>query len=469
MGSFSKGFGHQLGKLSANAVGNKIAEATGLDQSSHVTHHSARDRYNQQRAENERRKLDFLQSDAILKNADMVREILFSDDLRELEHQVSNLHIQMKSERWYNVLGDDKRMNIFTDTLFAKWKVGVNKLEKMDPLNENIVSYKFYSYFCSWVKVFEKYFVILAMLIPISIAWILCIWEDLDNTHKIYVYLGVALYVVLRVYLTWRRQISTLMKKSERETSSTTACYNQPATDSPVDAAEVVVNEIDGNVKPAFNPLCHDGHVTLFEKYGSASPILQRGFRVCENKVQKDILIVGFNPSFVEDGNEGFEYSLPEANGTYWSSVNKMIQSPSLSLRHRAAYLDLFSFRETNQEVGEKDVVLNTQMFGYVVEQVSLIQNVIEDVIKPKVIVVKNKGAWTYFGINPQFTWMGYQYQYIEDLPCGKVYRITGFQASSERINGDRAISNIVGSHVIFTTHTDTERYPTPTDLNKFL
>ena len=187
------------------------------------------------------------------------------------------------------------------------------------------------------------------------------------------------------------------------------------------------------------------------------------------NRVQKDILIVGFNPSFVEDDNSSFEYPLPEPIGNYWRAVNSMIHSDSLSLRHRATYLDLFSFRESNQAVGEKEIVYNTQLFGYVVEQVSLIQNVIEDVIKPKLIIVKNKGAWVYFGLNPQFVWMGYQYQFVEEIACGKVYKITGFQASSDRVNNNRPTSNIVGSYVIFTEHTNVANYPKPEDLQKYL
>ena len=265
--------------------------------------------------------------------------------------------------------------------------------------------------------------------------------------------------------MTWWRQIHALIN-GRKKTASMSDVEMQCTVQSEPVTQEAVEEEKSA---PAMNTLSFDGHKALLEKYASSSPILERGFRVCTNRVQKVILIVGFNPSFVEDDNPSFEYPFPQAKGNYWSAVNSMIHSDSFSLRHRSAYLDLFSFRESSQEVGEKEIVYNTQLFNYVVEQVSLIQNVIEDVIKPKLIIVKNKGAWVYFGLNPQFVWMGYQYQFVEDIACGKVYKITGFQASSERINSKRPVSNLVGTYVIFTEHTHVANYPKPTDLQKYI
>lgn len=217
MGNFSKGFGHQLGKMAANAVGNKIANALGLDQSTHVTHRrqsSAREQYLQQKAEQEERRLNFAQHDTILKNADMVREIVFSDDQCELENQVANLHIQMKSEKWHNALGDDKRMNIFTDTLFAKFNQGVRKLEKMDPLNSSVIEYKCYSYFCSWIKFFQKWIILLCcVFIFIGVLYNKAIeyYQSLNTQGTVIFWLCVALYVILRIYMSWRRQIHALI------------------------------------------------------------------------------------------------------------------------------------------------------------------------------------------------------------------------------------------------------------------
>ena len=483
MGSFSKGFGHQLGKMAANVVGNTIANATGLDQSTYVTHrrqNSAREQYLKQKADQEKRRLNFAQHDAILKNAAMVREIEFSDDQRELENQVANLHIQMKSERWHNSLGNDKRMNIFTDTLFAKFNQGVKKLEKMDPLNSSVIEFKFYSYFCSWIKLVQKWIIFLCFGFVFIDA--LCVgafvyYLSLNTQGKVIFWLCVALYVILRIYMNWWCQIHALIngRKNPRLVPNTVSPL-QPVLETESMANDNSQNTTTVEAVPqkvqeasAMNLLCYTGHKALLEKYSSASPILERGFRVCINRVQKDILIVGFNPSFVEDDNPSFEYPFPEPISNYWRAVNSMIHSDSLSLRHQASYIDLFSFRETNQTVGEKEIVYNTQLFGYVVEQVSLIQNVIEDVIKPKLIVIKNKGAWVYFGINSQFVWMGYQYMFVEKIACGKVYKITGFQASSDRINNNRSTSNIVGSYVIFTEHTNVANYPKPEDLQKYL
>ena len=217
MGNFSKGFGHQLGKMAANAVGNKIADATGLDQSTHVTHRrqsSAREQYLQQKAAQEERRLIWAHYDALLKKAETVRELVFSDNQRTLENQVANLHIQMKSEKWYSALGDDKRMNIFTDTLFAKFNQGVRKLEKMDPLNSSVIEYKCYSYFCSWIKFFQKWIILLCcVFIFIGVLYNKAIeyYQSLNTQGTVIFWLCVALYVILRIYMSWRRQIHALI------------------------------------------------------------------------------------------------------------------------------------------------------------------------------------------------------------------------------------------------------------------
>ena len=111
----------------------------------------------------------------------------------------------------------------------------------------------------------------------------------------------------------------------------------------------------------------------------------------------------------------------------------------------------------------------------FIVDQINLTQHIIEDVIKPKVIIVKNKESAAYWGKleNDGIIWMGYKFEYMKTLVCGELFKITGLIESSERIAPEIKISNIENTLVLFTQHinqyTAKEKRPTPEILKTLL
>lgn len=193
-----------------------------------------------------------------------------------------------------------------------------------------------------------------------------------------------------------------------------------------------------------------------------------RGFAACYAEKQKDILIIGFNPhaGITESNNI---YLFPFSLYGYWGYVTKMIVSSGLNLMRNSQYLDLFAFRESNQEIAIKEVIQNPTLFPYVVEQVSLTQEFIETIVKPRVIVIKDKASWAFFGKLPQFTWMGYSFEPYLNTPYGEICKITGFSAKRDRVNKQFENTNIEGTYVLFLETTEDGAIPTPEFLESLL
>lgn len=195
----------------------------------------------------------------------------------------------------------------------------------------------------------------------------------------------------------------------------------------------------------------------------SLPPQIQRGYCFAENIEQKSILITGFNPSFREGQNhtESSGYCVDFFGSThdnYFSPIKKMLHDDELNidLRNDAAYMDLFYFREQDQEFLRKQILPSADGIRFTIEQLNLTQHIIEDIIKPKLIVVKNKESWAYFGklfVEKGWVWMGYQFEFIQNMECGELFRITGLLDSNERIAPEIKETNLKGTFVLFTQH----------------
>ena len=207
-------------------------------------------------------------------------------------------------------------------------------------------------------------------------------------------------------------------------------------------------------------------HDYLWGKYGTINNIMKRGYKICQNITQKDILIVGYNPKYNTDNSiDNLSiYPLPED-----AIINQLLVSPQKNLRYKTAYIDLFSFQESDHQIANQQIVLNPQLFGYVVEQICLTQNMIEEIIKPKLIIILNQDSWAYFGKLPQFTWMGYHYQSLGQIQNHEVCRISDYTDNNDRINREREHTNLKGTCVLFLSENNLKNIPTPTDLDNLL
>ncbi|WCC46231.1 hypothetical protein [Tenacibaculum finnmarkense] len=211
--------------------------------------------------------------------------------------------------------------------------------------------------------------------------------------------------------------------------------------------------------------------------------IKERGFVFSENNSQKDILITGINPSFRKDaelGNFGFDFQLTlkeEKYDNYWNPLKKIVFDPenSIDLRDKSAYLDIFYFREKEQNKLKKEILKNNNGIRFLVEQLKITQQTIENDIKPKLIIVKNKESAAYWGklLEKGIIWMGYQLNFVQSYMCGDLYKISGFLESNERISSEITETNLKGSLILFTEHisqyTKKEKRPTAVLINELL
>lgn len=204
--------------------------------------------------------------------------------------------------------------------------------------------------------------------------------------------------------------------------------------------------------------------------------VKERGYGINKEITAKDILIIGMNPAYHENeqGSQLWDYNFALQNNTdsYFSLIRKMLKNETIDLCPQATISDLFYFRETNQDYLQKHLLNSIQ---FVVDQVNLTMHIIEDIVRPKLIIIKNKEASAYFGKLYQekgWVWMGYQFQHIIDTPCGELCRIVGLIDSNQRIAPEFKQTNIHGSYMLFTKHLQfmkAEERPTPQFLQDIL
>lgn len=211
--------------------------------------------------------------------------------------------------------------------------------------------------------------------------------------------------------------------------------------------------------------------------------IKERGFVLSENNVQKDILITGINPSFRKDAENGyysfdFQETLKDLKyDNYWGPIKKMLFDidSSIDLRNKTAYLDIFYFREKEQIRLKNEILKNEFGIKFLADQLSITQTTIENIIKPKLIIVKNKESGAYWGrnFNNGIFWMGYKLEFIENSIYGDIYRIKGFEENNQRINNNIKETKLFDSLILFTEHisqyTKKEKKLTALFLNSLL
>ncbi len=191
--------------------------------------------------------------------------------------------------------------------------------------------------------------------------------------------------------------------------------------------------------------------------------IQERGFVYAENTSPKDILITGINPSFRNDAGKeshGFDFSntmMETKWDNYWGTLKKMLfdELENVDLREKCAYLDILYFREKEQAFLNKKLLKTQAGVHFVAAQINLTQHIIEEVIKPKVIVIKNKGSQVFWGkeANRNIYWMGYMFEPVEELYCGDLYKIVGLYDSKERVAFEINETNLKNTLVLFSHH----------------
>ena len=207
----------------------------------------------------------------------------------------------------------------------------------------------------------------------------------------------------------------------------------------------------------------------LWQQWGKVHPILERGYRISINEQHKDVLILGFNCQLGVT-KEPNVYRFPIVEYYVGDRMKRMLVSQSNNLVNRTTYMELFGYKEEDHIVGMQNIVCNPEVFGYVAAQISLSQEVIEDIIIPKLIITLNKDIWAFMGKIKGFTWMGYEFKTIKSVKGFELCEITGFSKAKDRISQDtRLTSNLVGTKVLFADGLNPDYYPTADEILEIL
>lgn len=219
--------------------------------------------------------------------------------------------------------------------------------------------------------------------------------------------------------------------------------------------------------------------LNLWKKYEGAlgakklNDILARGF--CYSRIERNypILVVGINPSFRQGDPACGEYVRPfdyqdaitNYHDRYYAEIDALFPE---RWKQEVAYLDLLNYRETEQKV-LYDFYKTGQGISFVAENIALNQLFIEQVVRPRLILVKNKGAWDFWGKNAsgnENIWMGYRLELAGTYPCGDLCRITGLIEHPDRVNYPVLMQTaLLGTSVLFTNHfqyCSADKRPTP-------
>lgn len=226
--------------------------------------------------------------------------------------------------------------------------------------------------------------------------------------------------------------------------------------------------------------------------------ILERKWCFCCDVLKSNtkILLIGFNPSYRDCIKEmrpvkpfSFEaimnscrnhYVLPEKKwDPYWTPISDMLCNDEVDLRNITSYWDIFSFRERDQRKFKK----SKNPSNFVIEHIRLAQRIME-IVKPELIVVKNKEAWAYFGYYfgldgklKNVRWMNYRYENLEKITCGSVQyelrKIIGLHDGYDLHAIEGHESSLVNTKVLFMPHINQymkkENRPTPQCLKGIL
>ena len=154
----------------------------------------------------------------------------------------------------------------------------------------------------------------------------------------------------------------------------------------------------------------------------SAYELLKRYYAVPKHIGQSDLLIAGINPDY--DGQTytagnlcpSVRESLDKGQGTegekrFWNRVWNMVPE---NYRDRFNCIDLFGIRETDHD--RLLTVKYPSDICFMAKHLYLTQQLIENVIQPKLIVVTDKSAWRYWGFDAEYGCMGYDCKVIREV-----------------------------------------------------
>lgn len=382
---------------------------------------------------------------AVLANVDKVIAMPFSEDTNELAHQLSGLAIQLSTNSFSKYNAEDKIRAKYTEAVFQKFDQGLQIMLAKDPYNPNM-DYLWETFIKAKEKrdspIFKIFKILIKLLcIPIFLLGLFLLFLSSSISEGAFGIFIITISILVIVVI--KNKDKNILKKARHNYDITTH-YQQPTTHTNQNITAQSESQFQSNY--SFNQKQEFDH--LWNKYSHLSPLMKNGYRICQTNEQKDILIVGLycNTDHIINGRTIYPLSQHERI----SSLDYNLNGAGDNLQNHAAYMDLFPIQSTSAQFEIlKEIIQNPKMFDYVVEQISLNQTIIEDVVCPKLIIIQDNHSWAFFGKLPEFVWMGYEFQLIEKTAYGELCRIVGFR-SDDRIQPDRKQTNLIGTKVLF-------------------
>lgn len=382
---------------------------------------------------------------AVLANVDKVIAMPFSEDTNELAHQLSGLAIQLSTNSFSKYNAEDKIRVKYTEAVFQKFDQGLQIMLAKDPYNPNM-DYLWETFIKAKEKrdspIFKIFKILIKLLcIPIFLLGLFLLFLSSSISEGAFGIFIITISILVIVVI--KNKDKNILKKARHNYDITTH-YQQPTTHTNQNITAQSESQFQSNY--SFNQKQEFDH--LWNKYSHLSPLMKNGYRICQTNEQKDILIVGLycNTDHIINGRTIYPLSQHERI----SSLDYNLNGAGDNLQNHAAYMDLFPIQSTSAQFEIlKEIIQNPKMFDYVVEQISLNQTIIEDVVCPKLIIIQDNHSWAFFGKLPEFVWMGYEFQLIEKTAYGDLCRIVGFR-SDDRIQPDRKQTNLIGTKVLF-------------------
>lgn len=471
---------------------------------------------------------------AVLRNVDAVIGSEFSDNPNELVKHLMDLIVQVKTNSFKARNAEEKVRTKYTYAVLAKLEQGVALLEYIAPMHPRLNYILWQYLKAKWRKIFSlrlafsedtKKGIIIFVVLALWFAFIGLMAYLEDGTHTFseiaipaLVYTVATILCILAIKFTIlglcmlyhrikRNHYQKQILAYEAEIMAQETAKQKAEEDKKLKELERARLEAEANAKrkaeeeaklkakeeekkkaieeerkrrekeearrkmeeEAKLPKMQRKYNTLWQQWGKVHPILERGYRISVNEQHKDVLILGFNCQLGVTKEPNI-YRFPIVEYYVGDRMKRMLVSQSNNLVNRTTYMELFGYKEEDHIVGMQNIVCNPEVFGYVAAQISLSQEVIEDIIIPKLIITLNKDIWAFMGKIKGFTWMGYEFKTIKSVKGFELCEITGFSKAKDRISQDtRLTSNLVGTKVLFADGLNPDYYPTADEILEIL
>lgn len=416
---------------------------------------------------------------AVIQNINQVIALQFDDsNPAYLCHQLQGLIVQLKVNSLSEETDEEKVRAKYTKAVLEKSKQGFEILKAIDPLNKQIPYFDKKIYEAEhWddKRKFKK-----CLIISAYVAFFLGLLFSIPTGTIVGFISAAFLWGIFMLFVHMIRSIKR--KKRNRKYNYIIKAHMRERQISE-EKHNVLASELEQLKAERVNPAkTHSDEMksdivkqteAIWEKHHALHPILERGFQVCETRGHKDILVMKLCSNdakgFSHSGEAVYQFPTLIDFSSDWQVEMDMLVGHDFNLLSVSTSLNLFSCKECINPL-VTDIIQNPRTFNYVVDQVTVTQNIIEDIIKPKVIIVLNKEVEAFFGHVKRLTWMGYTFRTVGNINGLEVLEITGFSDARDRLAQDtRHQTNLIGTKIIFTSISEYKKYPKAEQLRQLL